>query len=114
MNKQKETVKRLFRTAKEYYNLCYTKEKGKSKMEDKIKLTLACLNLKKIGKNEGRQAFYVTQMTPILVKRGALNWIDRKRQTSIAIFVFNLSPAFTGGFDFVYLSIYSINLSLQI
>ncbi|MGQ7551470.1 hypothetical protein ACTGU3_12650, partial [Streptococcus suis] len=39
---------RLFGTAKEYHNLRYTREKGKSKMEDKIGLTLACLNLKKL------------------------------------------------------------------
>ncbi|MDG4529724.1 transposase, partial [Streptococcus suis] len=43
---RKETIERLFGTAKEYHNLRYTREKGKSKMEDKIGLTLACLNLK--------------------------------------------------------------------
>lgn len=55
--KRKETIERLFGTAKEYNNLRYTREKGKSKMEDKVGLTLACLNLKKIGKNKGREAF---------------------------------------------------------
>ncbi|MGU7878210.1 transposase, partial [Streptococcus suis] len=45
---RKETIERLFGTAKEYHNLRYTREKGKSKMEDKIGLTLACLNLKKL------------------------------------------------------------------
>ena len=44
--KRKETIERLFGTAKEYHNLRYTKERGKSKMEAKIGLTLACLNLK--------------------------------------------------------------------
>ncbi|HEM6578350.1 TPA: transposase, partial [Streptococcus suis] len=43
--KRKETIERLFGTAKEYHNLRYTREKGKSKMEDKVGLTLACLNL---------------------------------------------------------------------
>ncbi|AUA19512.1 IS5/IS1182 family transposase [Streptococcus suis] len=47
---RKETIERLFGTAKEYHNLRYTREKGKSKMEDKIGLTLACLNLKKLAK----------------------------------------------------------------
>lgn len=47
---RKETIERLFGTAKEYHNLRYTREKGKSKMEDKVGLTLACLNLKKLVK----------------------------------------------------------------
>jgi len=46
----KETIERLFGTAKEYHNLRYTREKGKSKMEDKVGLTLACLNIKKLVK----------------------------------------------------------------
>ena len=48
--KRKETIERLFGTAKEYHNLRYTREKGKSKMEAKVGLTLACLNLKKLAK----------------------------------------------------------------
>lgn len=43
---RKETIERLFGTAKEYHNLRYTREKGKSKMEAKVGLTLACLNIK--------------------------------------------------------------------
>ena len=42
--KRKETIERLFGTAKEYHNLRYTREKGKSKMEDKVGLTLACFH----------------------------------------------------------------------
>ncbi|RCW17462.1 hypothetical protein CAC02_02675 [Streptococcus gallolyticus] len=48
--KRKETIERLFGTAKEYHNLRYTRERGKSKMEAKVGLTLACLNLKKLAK----------------------------------------------------------------
>ena len=47
---RKETIERLFGTAKEYHNLRYSREKGKSKMEDKVGLTLACLNIKKLVK----------------------------------------------------------------
>ena len=47
---RKETIERLFGTAKEYHNLRYTRERGKSKMEAKVGLTLACLNLKKLAK----------------------------------------------------------------
>ena len=56
--KRKETIERLFGTAKEYHNLRYTREKGKSKMEDKVGLTLACLNLKKLVKMMAGRPFY--------------------------------------------------------
>ena len=47
---RKETIERLFGTAKEYPNLRYTRLKGKSKMEATLGLTLACLNMKKYSK----------------------------------------------------------------
>ncbi|MER0123826.1 transposase, partial [Streptococcus sp. ZJ100] len=56
--RRKETIERLFGTAKEYHNLRYTREKGKSKMEDKVGLTLACLNLKKLVKLMAGRPFY--------------------------------------------------------
>ena len=56
--KRKETIERLFGTAKEYHNLRYTREKGKSKMEDQVGLTLACLNIKKLVKWIGNIPFY--------------------------------------------------------
>ncbi|VHB33509.1 transposase [Streptococcus pyogenes] len=59
---RKETIERLFGTAKEYHNLRYTREKGKSKMEDKVGLTLACLNLKKLVKRMAGEPFYFVQM----------------------------------------------------
>lgn len=59
--KRKETIERLFGTAKEYHNLRYTREIGKSKMEDKVGLTLACLNLKKLVKMMAGRPFYFGQ-----------------------------------------------------
>ncbi|HEM3183280.1 TPA: transposase, partial [Streptococcus suis 89-5259] len=67
--KRKETIERLFGTAKEYHNLRYTREKGKSKMEDKVGLTLACLNLKKLVKMRAGKPFYFVQIATILAKR---------------------------------------------
>ena len=52
--KRKETIER----AKEYHNLRYTREKGNSKMEDKVGLALACLNIKKLVKWIGNIPFY--------------------------------------------------------
>ena len=41
---RKESIERVFGSAKEYHNMRYTREKGKSKMEAKVGLTFACLN----------------------------------------------------------------------
>ena len=60
---RKETIERLFGTAKEYHNLRYTREKGKSKMEDKVGLTLACLNIKKLVKMMVGKTCYFTQIS---------------------------------------------------
>ena len=46
----------------EYHNLRYTREKGKSKMEDKVGLTLACLNIKKLVKWIANIPFYCSQI----------------------------------------------------
>lgn len=56
---RKETIERLFGTAKEYHNLRYTRLKGKSKMEATLGLTLACLNMKKYSKIMARRAFLI-------------------------------------------------------
>lgn len=59
------------------------KRKGKSKMEDKVGLTLACLNLKKLVKMRAGKAFYIVQIATILAKRRTVRLINRKRQTSV-------------------------------
>ena len=63
--KRKETIERLFGTAKEYHNLRYTRQIGKSKMQDKIGLALACLNLKKYTKIMARKAFLFGSNEPL-------------------------------------------------
>lgn len=46
--KRKETIERLFGTAKEHHGMRYTQEKGKEKMAMKVGLTFACMNMKKL------------------------------------------------------------------
>lgn len=46
-NKRKETIERLFGTAKEHHGFRYTQLIGKARMQMKVGLTYACLNLKK-------------------------------------------------------------------
>ncbi|MGQ4079517.1 transposase, partial [Streptococcus dysgalactiae] len=88
---RKETIERLFGTAKEYHNLRYTREKGKSKMEDKVGLTLACLNLKKLVKRMAREPFYFVQMR--WFKHGNSHFYLKtlKKTNTKSMFVFNLN-----------------------
>ncbi len=48
-DKRKETIERLFGTAKEHHGFRYTQMVGKARMELKVGLTFACLNLKKLA-----------------------------------------------------------------
>lgn len=47
---RKETIERIFGTAKEQHGFRYTQCIGKVRMEMKAGLTFACMNLKKIAK----------------------------------------------------------------
>lgn len=46
---RKQSVERLFGTAKEYHGFRYTHLVGKALMEFKVGLTFACLNMKKLA-----------------------------------------------------------------
>ncbi|MBQ6887352.1 MAG: transposase, partial [Lachnospiraceae bacterium] len=45
-----ETIERIFGTAKENHGFRYTQMFGKARMEMKVGLTFACMNLKKLAK----------------------------------------------------------------
>lgn len=47
---RKETIERIFGTAKEYHGFRYTQYIGKARMNMKAGLTFACMNLKKLAK----------------------------------------------------------------
>lgn len=47
---RKETIERLFGTAKENHGFRYTQMIGKARMEMKVGLTYACMNLKKLAR----------------------------------------------------------------
>ena len=46
---RKETIERIFGTAKENHGFRYTQMYGKARMEMKVALTYACMNLKKLA-----------------------------------------------------------------
>lgn len=53
--KRKETIERVFGTAKEFHGMRYTRYTGKALMEMKIGLTFACMNLKKLANMKKKQ-----------------------------------------------------------
>lgn len=54
---RKETIERLFGTAKENHGFRYTQMIGKARMEMKVGLTFACMNLKKLGRMLEKRGF---------------------------------------------------------
>lgn len=48
-DQRKETVERVFGTAKEFHGFRYTNMNGQARMEMKVGLTFACINLKKLA-----------------------------------------------------------------
>lgn len=69
--RRKETIERLFGTAKENHGFRYTQMYGKARMEMKVGLTFACLNLKKlvgILKRKGKLGGYFSFFVEIYLK----------------------------------------------
>lgn len=54
---RKETIERIFGTAKEQHGFRYTQYVGKARMEMKAGLTFACMNLKKLAKIMEKRGF---------------------------------------------------------
>ena len=52
---RKETIERIFGTAKENHGFRYTQMLGKARMEMKVGLTFACMNLKKLAKIKAKR-----------------------------------------------------------
>ncbi len=65
---RKETVERLFGTAKENHGFRYTQMIGKAQMEMKVGLTFACMNLKKLAKMIARKGKRRAQKCLLLIK----------------------------------------------
>ena len=53
-SQRKETIERIFGTAKENHGFRYTQMIGKARMEMKVGLTFACMNLKKLAKMKAK------------------------------------------------------------
>ena len=62
-SKRKETIERLFGTAKEAHGFRYTQMIGKARMEMKVGLTFACMNLKKLARIKKRLGLIGTHIS---------------------------------------------------
>ena len=65
---RKETIERIFGTAKEQHGFRYTQYTGKARMEMKAGLTFACMNLKKLAKILEKRGWNTARFLLILKK----------------------------------------------
>mgnify|MGYP002774194699 CR=1 FL=1 len=65
--KRKETIERLFGTAKEHHGFRYTQLVGKVKTEMKVGLIFACLNFKKLANMLDKNRKYANRLRDSLV-----------------------------------------------
>ena len=84
-DRRKQTIERVFGTAKEYHGMRYTRYTGKALMEMKVGLTLACINLKKLAKMKKRQGL-LTGPTGSFIQNSASKLISlmKKKIPSVA------------------------------
>ncbi|MGL5260059.1 MAG: transposase, partial [Lachnospiraceae bacterium] len=92
-SKRKETIERLFGTAKENHGFRYTQMYGKARMEMKVGLTFACINLKKLAKMKQQNGLLDPFFSWFLNKLSEFNDLQRKTElgfTSQLRFVYSL------------------------
>lgn len=66
--KRKETIERLFGTAKENHGFRYTQMYGKARMEMKVGMTFSCLNLKKLARILNKSGIINSPNKPFFTK----------------------------------------------
>lgn len=66
-SQRKETIERLFGTAKEAHGFRYTNMIGKARMQMKAGLTFACLNLKKLAKMKDKMGLFMSYYRDFLL-----------------------------------------------
>ena len=74
---RKETIERLFGTAKEAHNFRYTNMIGKARMQMKVGLTFACMNLKKLARIMDKRGLFGGPGSPNKVKRTIISILTK-------------------------------------
>ena len=75
---RKETIERIFGTAKENHGFRYTQMYGKARMEMKVRLTYACMNLKELAKIKEKQGLLGDRKPYINLIIGIIRLIKEK------------------------------------
>ncbi len=102
--RRKETIERIFGTAKERHGLRYTQYIGKVRMEMKAGLTFACMDLKKLARILARKerGGLPSQEHPYILKKIYLKIKERCWGLAPApLFVYSLNPAPFNGAGFM-------------
>ena len=84
--KRKQTIERLFGTAKENHGFRYTQQYGKGRMEMKVGLTYACMNLKKLARILKRRGLLPEKSFSLYTKMASFiifSWRKRKAVLSL-------------------------------
>ena len=81
---RKETIERIFGTAKENHGFRYTQMYGKARMEMKVGLTYLCMNLKKLAKM--KQKLGVLDECFTTFAENFVNFIEGQRKTVLRLF----------------------------
>ena len=81
---RKETIERLFGTAKENHGFRYTQMIGKARMEMKAGLTFACMNLKKLAKMKQKFGLFEEYYDCTFAKLQKNLWIKSKSVLGLA------------------------------
>ena len=103
--RRKETIERIFGTAKEQHGLRYTQYIGKARMEMKAGLTFACMDLKKLARILARRerGGLPSQEHPYILKKIYLKIKERCWSLALTLlFVYSLlNPAPFNGAGFM-------------
>lgn len=78
---RKETIERIFGTAKEYHGMRYTRYIGRALMEMKTGLTYACMNLKKLAKMKKRKGLLGSEARnffPNIIKKMTIMMLKKR------------------------------------
>lgn len=78
---RKETIERIFGTAKENHGFRYTQMFGNARMEMKAGLTFACMNLKKLAKMKQRMGVLEEGISQLFLK--IWNYIYKQRKVAL-------------------------------
>lgn len=79
----KETIERIFGSAKENHGFRYTQMYGKARMEMKVGLTYLCMNLKKLAKMKQKLGVLNERFTTFA--ENSVNFIEGQRKTALGL-----------------------------